>query len=329
MKKAALLVMIFVMLFMILAACCSVSAADSVTIEEKVEEYRAVYRNKYINGSSYMTDSEDGECRAKPTPAFAAMGTERQENQVGDYWAVLDSSNISDGYIGVQAKGVESQVGYVHIEKDGVQNRYNIAADGNDQFVPFSLGNGEYRIVVLVQREIAEPEQPSDFVTVLETVVNVKMRSETAPFLLNNSVVKYDCESDVVIMAYEITKHAEDEMQIVQLATSWIQDNVVYDFETASDPPKLDQYYTHPDRTIRRGIGLCYDNAILFAAIMRINGIPCKVVTGDIRDSKSSTIYHAWNQVWLADKGWVIVDTLSLATEIHDPIEEPALYRAA
>ena len=52
-------------------------------------------------------------------------------------------------------------------------------------------------------------------------------------------------------------------------------------------------------------MGICYDYAVLFAAMLRSVDIPTKLSMGYKSDIN---YYHAWNQVYLNGK-WVNIDT--------------------
>ena len=47
------------------------------------------------------------------------------------------------------------------------------------------------------------------------------------------------------------------------------------------------------------------DYASLAAAMMRSVGIPCKLLTGYVGDDQ---IYHAWNCIYLRNRGWIAVE---------------------
>ena len=57
--------------------------------------------------------------------------------------------------------------------------------------------------------------------------------------------------------------------------------------------------------------GNCVDYATLYAALCRVAGIPCRVVSGYLVKDKEAVITerHDWNEVWFDDYGWIPVDT--------------------
>ena len=48
----------------------------------------------------------------------------------------------------------------------------------------------------------------------------------------------------------------------------------------------------------------CFDYASLAAALLRSQGIPCKVVFGYVAPDD---LYHAWNMFYTKETGWVTV----------------------
>ena len=63
-------------------------------------------------------------------------------------------------------------------------------------------------------------------------------------------------------------------------------------------------YIPSVDDTFLTNTGICFDYASLAAAMLRSCGIPTKVETGYI---SPSGIYHAWNEVYVKDSGWIEV----------------------
>jgi hypothetical protein len=63
-------------------------------------------------------------------------------------------------------------------------------------------------------------------------------------------------------------------------------------------------YLPDPDETMRTGKGICFDYASLAAAMLRSQGVPCKLIFGYV---SPNDLYHAWNMFWTAETGWVTV----------------------
>ena len=66
-------------------------------------------------------------------------------------------------------------------------------------------------------------------------------------------------------------------------------------------------YVPDPNAMLEEKKGICYDYSSAFAAMLRINGIPTRLVKGYNNDID---VYHAWNQVYNSETGlWMTVDT--------------------
>ena len=89
---------------------------------------------------------------------------------------------------------------------------------------------------------------------------------------------------------------------VVKAVYAYIKDHVTYDVAKAQSPPV--GYIPSVDDTFLTNTGICFDYASLAAAMLRSCGIPTKVETGYI---SPSGIYHAWNEVYVKDSGWIEV----------------------
>jgi transglutaminase-like putative cysteine protease len=112
--------------------------------------------------------------------------------------------------------------------------------------------------------------------------------------------------------------------EVVRQALAYFHDN---DFRYTLEPPPL------PNRMLERFLletrqGFCEHYATAFVLLMRLAGIPARVVTGyqggfwnsvgqfiEVRQSDA----HAWAEVWLNQQGWVRIDpTAAVAPERID-----------
>ena len=105
---------------------------------------------------------------------------------------------------------------------------------------------------------------------------------------------------------------------IIRAALDWFREQPFY-YTLApgrlSGPDRVDQFLF----TTRRGF--CEHYASAFAVLMRAAGIPARVVTGyaggDVNPYDGWLVLrqsnaHAWDEVWIADRGWVRVDPTSV-----------------
>ena len=89
---------------------------------------------------------------------------------------------------------------------------------------------------------------------------------------------------------------------------SYIVKNYSYDWDLANDiiAGKVTVYTPNPEKSLQKDVGICYDIASLYAAMLRSQGIPCKMVKGY---ASSINGYHAWNAVYDEETGsWISMD---------------------
>ncbi len=89
--------------------------------------------------------------------------------------------------------------------------------------------------------------------------------------------------------------------QKVKAVCKWVVAKINYDRK--KNPPAGCIAQHHADLQFQKGI--CYDFASLFAAMLRSQGVPTKLVKG-YADKVSG--YHAWNEVYVNGK-WQTIDT--------------------
>ncbi len=84
----------------------------------------------------------------------------------------------------------------------------------------------------------------------------------------------------------------------------------VYDFvvshltyDTALAQSVQSGYLPDLDKLLAGGKGICFDYAALMTAMLRSQGVPCKLVVGYV--GAQDPAYHAWISVWTESDGWV------------------------
>ena len=71
-----------------------------------------------------------------------------------------------------------------------------------------------------------------------------------------------------------------------------------------------------PEESKRKAVDLLskkkgdsYDFSVIFSALCRASGIPCRNLSGILVDSNRNTKNHFWNEIYLEKAGWIPVDT--------------------
>lgn len=212
-------------------------------------------------------------------------------------YALLDVSNASDGYISVKYKGDSPGGAKLRVSfGDSSYPPHDVNASGRTEYFPLSLGDGEYTV------EIFEHVSGGNYLPVMKESVTASGYNNTKNFLFPNEYVKFSRSSDAAALAARLCYGKESELEKISSVFIYITDNISYDKAGASS--YASGYVPDPDRTLRLKKGICFDYASLFSAMTRAQGIPSRLVVG----YASPEIYHAWNEVYTEETGWIAVE---------------------
>lgn len=207
--------------------------------------------------------------------------------------ATIDTSGLANGYVGASAVS-QTRLKF-QVSLNGVDSNYDLPSDGTPIICPINMGDGAYTFTIY------ENTSENRYATVYGVSENVQMASEFEPFLRPNMFSWYDPSSACVAKANELTAGAANEGDALKSIYNWIVDNIDYDRDKAAALAEATGYVPSPDETLQNGTGICFDYATLAAAMLRSQGIPCKIITGYV---SPDNIYHAWNMVYI-DGSWV------------------------
>nr|WP_244386687.1 transglutaminase-like domain-containing protein [Raoultibacter timonensis] len=211
---------------------------------------------------------------------------------IGSTEAGIDVSHLADGYVSATATS-KSRL-KLQVTRGDMQYNYDLPSDGTPISVPLNMGNGSYTF------QIMQNTRDNLYVGLGESVdAEVRLADEFQPFLRPNIYCDYDAESLVVEEANKLSEGARNQADVLKAVYDWIVENVSYDNEKAKSVVNgtiADGYLPDPDATMQSKTGICFDYASLAAAMLRSQGIPCKIITGYV---SPDSIYHAWNMVYL------------------------------
>ena len=180
---------------------------------------------------------------------------------------------------------------------------------GNTETYPLQCGNGNYTMTVYEQIE------GTRYTTAGKTTKNITYSNANAPFLASTQYVKFDSASAVAKKAKEIVTKAKAKTDIAKLNAiyTFIVNNFKYDTAKAQNTKALVGYVPNLNTILNTKKGICFDYASMLAAMLRSQGIPAKLVFGDVPVGKGKApVYHAWNEVYLNGKGWVSLGKIQL-----------------
>lgn len=202
-----------------------------------------------------------------------------------------DISNLSDGYIMIKYRGKSDRI---KIQITGPRSDiYTYTSHPGDyRCFPLSEGSGTYRIDVL------ENTSGDMYFLLFSEEIQADIEDEFSPFLYPNQFVWFTSDSKAVSLARKLSDESANDIDFVEQVYNYTTANIKYDDRKAEEVTV--DYIPDIDETVKSGKGICFDYASLMSAMLRSQGIPCKLVAG-----YSGTLYHAWISVYLKETGWV------------------------
>jgi len=194
-------------------------------------------------------------------------------------------------------KGSASKVKLQITVPDATVYTYTLAGGGSYETFPLSSGNGKYRLDVL------ENAYDDMYALALSQEISVTIADEFRPFLYPNQYAWFTREDDAVSCAAELSGTSSGDLNFVEQVYLYVIKNITYDEELAATVKS--GYLPDVDRTLKSKKGICFDYAALTAAMLRSQGIPTKMVFGNV---SPDDLYHAWNMFYTEETGWVTVD---------------------
>lgn len=181
--------------------------------------------------------------------------------------------------------------------------------------VPEQLYTGPHQALTV---RVHKPLDGLDYVTWLSVQVQpeehrgesvaLEAASENPDYLsLDNQLIP-----DIVdfkALSNQLVRPEDSTVQRAESFMKWIHKNVSSVDGISSKwilPPGQD--YTD-DRKLFGVNAKSAEYASAFSGLMRAQGIPTRTVGGHIFMDETNTLY-IWNEIWLADRGWVTVDVL-------------------
>jgi hypothetical protein len=206
--------------------------------------------------------------------------------------ATVDYSNVNQGYVMVKYKGDNSHI-KVQITNTGTEDgpyTYDLNPNGEYQALPLSQGDGKYDVAVYTNIE------GNKYAVAAEKTVKMKLKDEFSPFLRPSQYVDYTADSKCVAKAAELTEGTKSDMGAAEQIYLYVIKNVTYDYDKAKSVQS--GYLPDVDETLDSGTGICFDYAALTAAMLRSQGIPCKLIIG-----YAGSAYHAWIAIYSKETG--------------------------
>jgi hypothetical protein len=205
--------------------------------------------------------------------------------------AILDYSNASKGYICAKSL-IGPTVVKLLVQYEGTQYQYTLPGSGEYVVIPLSCGDGVYNV------GLWENLYDDQFAAIFAQELQVQLENPFLPFLYPNQFVNFSAGDQTVAMSQELATGASGEIQAIGNIYEYIIENIDYDFEKAATVSA--NYLPVIDETLSTKKGICFDYAVLTAAMLRAQRIPTRLMVG-----YAGSAYHSWIEVYSEETGWV------------------------
>lgn len=263
---------------------------ETQTTSESSETAAYDIRSETVTFSSAKTSSAEEKPVKVTVPQIATgnfTGAKTLENDI----ASVDISDAASGVVQVSYKGSCSNVKVRITMGDNV---YDYGLSGSAVY-PLQSGSGEYNVKVL------ENISGKTYAIALDESFSAEV-SDFSPYLLPTQYISFSQSDNCVKKAAELCAGCDSDAEKIAAIFEYVTDNISYDKQLAASVKS--GYIPDPDSTLAKGTGICFDYASLFAAMCRSQSIPTKLVMGYIQGN----MYHAWNEVYTKETGWVTLD---------------------
>ncbi|WP_248930981.1 transglutaminase domain-containing protein [Paenibacillus hamazuiensis] len=165
-------------------------------------------------------------------------------------------------------------------------------------------------------KEVIEPVT-GDFIASKLPVFTRAVEQEFSNILQRKyEVIDANIPDNIAGAAKEITAGAKTDEEKAKLLYRWVGTRVAYDWNKVKlyEEQRIWKEQT-PEETFSTKKGVCIDFSRLYAVMARSIGLDVKVVTGLGYDGLGGYGPHAWNEVYLSEKGkWVPLDSTWVAS---------------
>lgn len=254
--------------------------------------YRAgIFITLLLLALSFTACSKDGKSQNGRVPGQVLISEATEKKTIKNAAAVIDISNVDQGYICVKYLGKNKKV-KLQLTKDNETYTYNLLKREAYEIFPLSDGSGAYTV------SLWENIGGEQYTQACAETVNVKLEDENLPFLYPNEYVNYTADDPIVALSKKVTADSSDDLSKVEKVFNYVTKTIVYDYKLAENVES--DYLPDIDQVLKRKKGICFDYASVMCAMLRIQDIPSKLVVGYAGD-----VYHAWISIYTEDQGWL------------------------
>lgn len=214
----------------------------------------------------------------------------------------IDTGSTPYGVVLIKIDGIPAEKRCKVIVSASSAYQYDILTRSKFVGLPLQMGNGKYTISVY------EQVSGSSYAAIMAHSFAVDLASSLKPYLAASIMSDFSRASALVSKADSLTSGISTQNGRVEAVYKWIVANIDYDRVLASSitSGEVSVYVPDPNKTYSSRKGICFDYASLMCAMLRSQGIPTRLIVGS-----TPLGYHAWNEVYFAGTGWVVVASFS------------------
>ena len=193
----------------------------------------------------------------------------------------LDMTHAQDGYVICCAMApTPNRLKLQMVYGGSVQLMYDLSNNGAAEIFPLQMGSGDYVF------SLFENVDGSKYAAAGQIGFSAGLADENAAFLVPNQYVNYTQDSPSVQKSDELSGGGSQK-EIFQAVCDFMTAEFSYDFVRAQSisPGELPEI----DSCFEQRSGICQDLAAVMVSMLRVQGIPSKLVIG-----YADGYYHAW-----------------------------------
>ena len=196
---------------------------------------------------------------------------------VGSGKLQIDASNLQDGYVMCRVSEPTGNRLKLRVTLDKFQLTYNLNNRGEYEVFPLQLGDGTYEFALY------ENAGGDKYASEGKLTVGVQLENPDAPLLVPNQYVDYVRDTPAVLKSDELAGMGD----IYRAVCDFMSGEFEYDYVLAQnigpgELPDIDACFEHR-------MGICQDLSAVMVCMLRVQGIPAKLVIG-----YADSHYHAW-----------------------------------
>ncbi len=200
----------------------------------------------------------------------------------------VDASNADKGYIMVKGPKTKTRL-KVTVETTSAKLQYDLNGESEYEVFPLQLGKTNYTVSLWRQVE------GKKYGKIGQVKVAGKMEDELSCFLYPNQYVNYRKDSPCVKEADKVCKGLETNKEKFYAIWDYIVKNFQYDYVKAVTVAGSSGMLPDIESCWKGKKGICQDLSAVACAMMRSQGIPARLMIGQL----GSGTPHAWVMAWV------------------------------